>query len=278
MLGKFVRRVLARAIPKHRHDVTHLSADRTRRREAAGVPEGSVAEALRSLTAPATSRLDLWARIIDHLQAQSILEVGVWKGAFAAYMLSECSSIRRYYMLDAWRKLDRWNKPCNRENALFENYFRQAVNATRFAKDKTIVLRGTTSEVIEQIPDGSLDIAYIDGDHTLRGIAIDLICTYPKVKIGGYLAGDDLAPHIWQHGHEFEPTLVFPFAAYFAEAVAMPFFALPYQQFVIAKLPDRQGYTFTDYTGKYKMFGLREQFLFQPRIPGNASHNRAPPT
>ena len=32
------------------------------------------------------------------------------------------------------------------------------------------MLRGTTTEVIDRVPDRSVDFAYIDGDHTLRGI------------------------------------------------------------------------------------------------------------
>jgi len=54
-----------------------------------------------------------------------------------------------------------------------------------------VILRGKTAEVIDQITDGELDLAYIDADHTLKGIAIDLIRVYPKVRDGGFLGGDD---------------------------------------------------------------------------------------
>jgi hypothetical protein len=49
------------------------------------------------------------------------------------------------------------------------------------------VLRGRTRELINQIPDDSLDFAYIDGDHTLRGITIDLVRLLPKMREGGVI-------------------------------------------------------------------------------------------
>jgi hypothetical protein len=133
------------------------------------------------------------------------------------------------------------------------------MDATQFAEAKRIVLRGTTTEVIARVPDQSLDFIYIDGDHTLRGIAIDLINAYPKLKPGGYLAGDDFTSSIWQHDSRYEPTLVFPFATYFAEAVGMRCYALPFNQFMIAKDTHQCGYEFVDQTGKYKALTLGEQ-------------------
>jgi hypothetical protein len=48
------------------------------------------------------------------------------------------------------------------------------MEATRFAADKITILRGTTSEMINRIPDTSVDLAYIDGDRPLRRITIDV--------------------------------------------------------------------------------------------------------
>ena len=214
---------------------------------------------LESLSRTATSRFDFWIRFITHVRARSVVEIGVWKGAFAGRLLRRCNSIRSYYMVDPWRKLENWNKPYNVDGAEFEDIFREAMDATACAAEKRVVLRGTTAEMIGQIPDASLDFAYIDGDHTLRGVTIDLIAIYPKLKPGGFLAGDDLEPEIWRHGQEFEPTLVFPFAAYFAEAMGMPIFALPFQQFLIAKSAPPGEYEFTDFTGKYGDLALRDR-------------------
>lgn len=201
-------------------------------------------------------RLQLWERILDHLRPDSLLEVGVWKGEYAAHVLAKCDFIRAYYMLDPWRKLPDWNKPWNVDDAAFDGVYREAMNVTAFAGDKVRVLRGRTTDVINQLADESLDFAYIDGDHSLRGITIDLLSVWPKIKRGGNLAGDDLSPSIYQHDAKFEPTLVFPFALYFAEAVGAPMYAMPFNQFLIAK---RDGYAFTDLVGSYGDASMKKQ-------------------
>ncbi|MCP8893379.1 class I SAM-dependent methyltransferase [Shinella daejeonensis] len=181
------------------------------------------------------NRAALWIETINRLKIKAMVEVGVWRGDFAKAILSACPGLERYYMIDPWRPLEQWNKPYNTERDVFEDAYRQAMEKTEFAADRRIVLRGTTLEAAPEIADASLGLAYIDGDHTLRGIAIDLIQIYPKVMEGGIVGGDDFSASIWQHSRKFEPTLVAPYAIYFAEAVQNPILALPFNQFAIEK-------------------------------------------
>jgi hypothetical protein len=81
---------------------------------------------------------------------------------------------------------------------------------------------------------------------------------FPKVKPGGYIGGDDFTPNIWQHKTMFEPTLVCPFAVYFAEAVGATIYALPYSQFCLHKV-ERDKFKFIDLTGQYGNLQLRGQ-------------------
>jgi len=194
------------------------------------------------------------------MQATDFLELGVLRGAFAEHVLRQCPGIARYYMLDPWRHLDDWNKPANVAQAAFDDIKAEAMARTQFADERRIVLRGKTVEVIDEIGDRTLDIAYVDGDHTLRGIAIDLIRTYPKIRPGGILGGDDYTTSIWQHRDDFEPTLVCPFAAYFAESQDAPLVILPHNQFAIVK-PSTAGRHFRvlDTTGSYGVRALLPQ-------------------
>ena len=201
---------------------------------------------IQSLLSASEYRYDFWQKFINHFSCHYIAELGVYKGKFAEFTLKNCPEIQQYIMIDPWRNLDNWNKPANKDDKKFEAYYQETLGKTEFAADKRIVLRGKTTEVIDQIEDGSLDMVYIDGDHTLKGIAIDLISLWPKVKANGFVTGDDFSPTIWQHEKRFEPTLVFPFAVYFAEAMRTRIFALPYNQFVITK--ECQGFEFVDLT------------------------------
>jgi len=180
-------------------------------------------------------RFDLWVDIVNRAGAETMLELGVWRGEFAQHLLAHCSGVKRYYMLDPWKHLDRWAKPANVNQAQFDKIYDEAMSRTDFAAERRTVLRGQTVEVIENIPDDSLDFIYIDADHTLKGISIDMIRAYPKLKAGGIIGGDDYSPTIWQHADRFEPTLVCPFAAYFAEAVGAPLVIFPQNQFAIVK-------------------------------------------
>ena len=222
-------------------------------------------ESLRVLGEAAANRLALWTRFAREAEARQVAEIGVYRGRFAARMLADCPAIETYYMVDPWRNLEDWNKPANTSDDEFERIFREAMERTGKHEAKRVVLRGTTTEVIGQLPDSSVDFAYIDGDHTLRGITIDLIRIFPKVRAGGWIGGDDFTPSIWQHADEYEPTLVFPLAVHFAEAVGARIYGLPHTQFLIEKTGDGD-HTFTDLTGRYGDTGLRRQ-LAQREVP-----------
>ena len=214
---------------------------------------------LRALSEGAETRVDLWTRFVNETGAATVAEIGVYRGRFAARLLDDCPGSAKYYMVDPWRNLEDWNKPANTSDGVFEGYFRESMDRTAAHEGKRVVLRGTTVEVIDQVPDASLDFAYIDGDHTLRGITVDLIRVFGKVRPGGWIGGDDFTPSIWQHGDAYEPTLVFPLAVHFAEAVGARIYALPHRQFLIEKTADSD-HAFTDLTGRYGDTGLRQQF------------------
>src|SRR5947207_1225570 len=137
---------------------------------------------LRRCICSSSSRLAMWIEFIELAGPKRIAEVGVYRGEFATAVLKQCKEISRYYMIDPWRHLSEWNKPANKSDAMFQQFFEEAKSKTDFALNRRVILRGTTTEVIDHIPDGELDFAYIDGDHTLRGITIDLMRCYPKVR------------------------------------------------------------------------------------------------
>ncbi len=131
------------------------------------------------------SRFDLWINLVESCKVKTMAEVGVYRGDFAYQLLQECDSIEKYYLIDPWRQLKDWNKPANKNNSTFEQFFLEAQEKTSFAAEKIAILRGKTTKVVEKIPNNALDFAYIDGDHTLKGITIDLIRLFNKIRVGG---------------------------------------------------------------------------------------------
>lgn len=183
-------------------------------------------------------RVPLLGAILTESRVRDMAEIGVWRGALSAALLRACRWIRTYHMIDPWRRLEDWNKPLSQAPD-FEAVMAEALRSTSFAEGRRIIHRGTTTEVIDRIADASLDAVYVDGDHTLRGVMIDLIASYPKLRPGGLLLGDDLSRDPYQHGGGYEPTMVFPAALHAAEAWGDPVVILPDGQFAIVKSPDR---------------------------------------
>ena len=215
-------------------------------------------QGIRELAANAASRHDFWVSFIDATNAATVAEVGVYRGDFAARLLGACPSISRYYLIDPWRHLDDWNKPANKTDDTFEAFYREMLDKTAAHADKRAVLRGRTADVVDRIADGELDFAYVDGDHTLRGITIDLLKVYPKVREGGWIGGDDFCRSIFQHSEKYEPTLVFPYAVYFAEAMGARILALPHKQFLMEKITGGD-HEFVDIVGRYRATTLKAQ-------------------
>jgi len=213
--------------------------------------------AIQKIVNNAATRNGLWQRIIEQENVADITEVGVWRGAFAAHQLEHCRGIKHYTMIDPWQQLPDWNKPSNQNDTFFEGIFAEAMACTNFAKEKRKVLRCTTKEAAPNIAPESLDMAYIDGDHTLRGITIDLMLMYAKLRPGGLLGGDDFVGKVWQHGPDFDPTFVCPYAIYFAEAMNVPIIILPFMQFLILKEPT-QGFEVFHLTDGYENLKLNE--------------------
>jgi hypothetical protein len=216
-------------------------------------------DALEKCLAVSRDRIGFWTEFIRSRRITTMAEIGVYRGGLAARILGECPDVKTYYMVDPWRNLADWNKPANRGESEFQRIFEDAMEKTAFAGDRRIVLRGKTVEVSSHIPDHALDFCYIDGDHTLRGIAVDLTRMYGKVRQDGWIGGDDFVPNIWQHHSQYEPTLVFPMAVYFAEGMNVPITALPWYQFLLRKT-NTGGHAFHDLTGRYQDRTLRSQF------------------
>lgn len=216
------------------------------------------------------SREEYWADFIRRQGYEACAEIGVWKGDFARSILSACPGITSYWLIDAWRRLPGWNKPFNVSDVEFEAIYHAALTATAGCEAVRHVLRGTTAEVVDRIPDGSVDFVYVDGDHTLRGITLDMIAAWPKVRMGGAIGGDDCTASAWQHGPEYEPTFVRPWVIYFAEAVRAPVTLLPDNQFLIRKC--EEGFSITDLSGS------RPDYSVAGHLTVNQPRGRAQPS
>lgn len=138
------------------------------------------------------------AVVLDALPRGSVgAEIGVWKGDFSALLLSHCAP-RRLYLVDPWsfdpsfgdslfggeaaRSQADMDAICDSVKARF---------SAEIASGVVQVRRDDSAGLAAEIPDGSLDWVYIDGNHDFEFVLADLRRLAPKVRPGGLVCGDD---------------------------------------------------------------------------------------
>jgi len=101
-----------------------------------------------------------------------VCELGVWKGSFSRRILDHLRPATFHLYDLTFALLD------------------PAVRA-----DPAVVLHeGDSGAAIAELPDASVDFAYVDGDHSYAGARRDLFGIFPKMKPGGYIQVNDYTP------------------------------------------------------------------------------------
>ncbi len=144
------------------------------------------------VTLPKMGRRDLPA-LTKELGFTTGAEIGVWRGAFSALF---CEANPNLHMLcvDPWQPHQAWldtknSMPKAEAEQFIEQSYRDAV--ARLAPLNATIVRKFSAEAAAEVPDRSLDFAYIDANHVYDAVIEDLTLWAPKVKSGGFIAGHD---------------------------------------------------------------------------------------
>lgn len=120
-------------------------------------------------------------------------EIGVWRGAFTAAF---CEAHPQMHMLaiDPWLSYPAWLDTKNAMEpeaaaAFIEGSYRMA--RERLGPLNCTIVRKFSAEAAQDVPDGSLDMAYIDGNHVYDAVTEDLTLWSKKIRSGGLLCGHD---------------------------------------------------------------------------------------
>ena len=62
------------------------------------------------------------------------------------------------------------------------------------------VHRGYSTDILQEFPDYYFDWVYIDGNHLYEFVKKDLELSMHKVKVGGFITGDDYVEGGWWKG------------------------------------------------------------------------------
>lgn len=135
------------------------------------------------------SRIEL-PNLLRHFNLPLIAaEVGVAEG-FNSFDLLK-AGIEKLYMVDAWETLRQIGDGGSPQGWHDKNYD-AALERVKSFGNKVVILRGLSSAMAKQIPNNSLGLVYIDGDHSYTGVTADLNNYLPKLVRNGILAGHDI--------------------------------------------------------------------------------------
>lgn len=127
--------------------------------------------------------------------ANSVCEVGVWKGRSTRVLVDHCPGT--VYVVDNWcdasETADLRNaEMSDRGPTAIEQDFRQEFTA-ELASGKVRLFKGHSPEVAPMVllASGGVDFAFIDADHAFEGCMNDIRAYRQVVRSGGVLAGHD---------------------------------------------------------------------------------------
>lgn len=139
-----------------------------------------------------------WHVIISLLKGQPHAigaEIGIFKGRFCNRLLKNLPGIKKYYCIDPWEHDSAYKKTLraksNENKSSLQHAFKTFTNSTDKWKHKRIILRMTSMEALEHVPDNHLDWVFIDGNHSYEYAKPDIIGWSKKVKVGGLISGHD---------------------------------------------------------------------------------------
>lgn len=115
-----------------------------------------------------------------------ICEIGVKNGEFFKILTENNPKIT--YAIDIW---DLYQKPSQNDLNYTLNEINEFEMEFRYKFPNTNILKMTSYEASFLFSNEYFDFIYIDADHTYQSIKNDLNIWYPKIKIGGILAGHD---------------------------------------------------------------------------------------
>ena len=124
------------------------------------------------------------------------VEVGSWQGQSTAYMAVEIANSGKAIRFDA---VDHFNGDAEtaafmpRRRPLLEIFIDNLHRHALFEYVRPIVAESTRAALLYD--DCSLDFVYLDASHDYESVKADIMAWWPKIKVGGILAGDDFSEY-----------------------------------------------------------------------------------
>lgn len=117
-------------------------------------------------------------------------EVGVAEGRLSSDLISW--GIEALYLIDIWENVP-FIKGCGSFDSSWHDKNYAEVKERFKDNPNVVILKGFSYKMADKIPDNSLGLVYIDGDHTYEGARADSESYWPKLVKGGIMCYHDAA-------------------------------------------------------------------------------------
>lgn len=138
------------------------------------------------MTMRPTSRIAM----LEHFPRGGIVaELGVFRGMFSRRLL-DILKPHRLYLVDLWSQSLDWVIDGEQRSINGDAAYRETVS--QFENDDRVrIRRQSTIDFLVSTPDDSLDVVYLDADHSYESVRDELALAWPRLRTGGWLAGHD---------------------------------------------------------------------------------------
>lgn len=124
-------------------------------------------------------------------------EVGVWQGKMSARLL-ELRPRLTLILVDLWRAgrpgdswFDSGSQMARQSQRVVDQAFAGVEALARRYAPRVRIIRAYSTAAAAELADASLDLVFLDADHSQLAVMADIQAWRPKVKPGGVLGGHD---------------------------------------------------------------------------------------
>ncbi len=134
-----------------------------------------------------------YEKIINQLDGEIFVELGVWKGRSIMYMAERAKELNKNVIIhgvDVFEVGDQ-QQHCAKFGT---DFYGEVINNIEPMKDIITLHKMSSHDAYKLFEDESIDFLFIDAHHTYEDVKKELELWYPKVKTGGIISGHD---YIW---------------------------------------------------------------------------------
>jgi hypothetical protein len=135
---------------------------------------------------------NLYKSMVEKFSSGSkFVEVGSWKGKSAAYLAVEIINSKKDIKLDC---VDTWkgsSEHVDNEYVKSNSLYKLFIENTSSLSSVINPIRMDSVSASKIYEDNSIDFVFIDANHDYDSVKEDISVWFPKVKVGGVIAGHD---------------------------------------------------------------------------------------